>query len=504
MKRAVLWILLLAALAAGGYFGWREYQRRSAPTSAGFRTAEVKRTDIVSSISATGTVVPEDVVDIGAQVNGLIASFGLDEAGKPVDYRSVVKQDSVLARIDDTLYAADVSSSEAQLAQAHAAVRVAQANRAQAQAKLDQAQRDWARAQKLGESKALSQADYDASKSAFEQAQAALALSEAQIGQSQAQIAIAEASVQRARRNLFYCTIKSPVTGVIIDRRVEIGQTVVSSLNAPSLFLIARDLSRMQVLVQVNEADIGHVTPGAPVTFTADAFPGELFKGEVRKVRLNATMTQNVVTYTVEIVTDNTSLKLLPYLTANVRFIIDKRENVLAVPNAALRWSPPGEGAASSNNASGNSASGPRAGQSAAAAPASDKSADTDKANGKPGDKDVQASKDAPAASTDQSAATANADQRRGPRTPRANSEAGRRAASRVYVLRDNQPVPITVKAGLSDGTLTEISSDDLKEGDQIIVGELVASAAGAPASTNPFAPPMMGGGRGGGGGRGR
>src|SRR5262249_41659128 len=139
-----------------------------------------------------------------------------------------------------------------------------------------------------------------------------------------------------------YCTIKSPVNGVIIDRRVDIGQTVVSSLSAPSLFLIAKDLSKMQVLVQVNEADIGHVKPGDPVTFTADAFPGDSFEGKVRKVRLNATQTQNVVTYTVEIVTDNSSLKLLPYLTANVRFVVDHREQVLAVPNAALRWSPKG------------------------------------------------------------------------------------------------------------------------------------------------------------------
>ena len=133
------------------------------------------------------------------------------------------------------------------------------------------------------------------------------------------------------------------MNGVIIDRRVNIGQTVVASLNAPSLFLIAKDLKRMQVWVAVNEADIGNIHPGQPVTFTVDAFPGEVFLGEVGKIRLNATMTQNVVTYTVEVITDNSDGKLLPYLTANAKFMVSNRPNVLLVPNAALRWIPQAE-----------------------------------------------------------------------------------------------------------------------------------------------------------------
>ena len=155
-------------------------------------------------------------------------------------------------------------------------------------------------------------------------------MGEAAIVQAKAGLAQAEALLRRAQRNLSYCTINSPVKGVIIDRRVNIGQTVVASLNAPSLFLIAKDLKRMQVWVAVNEADIGKIHPGQPVTFTVDAFPGETFRGEVGKVRLNATMTQNVVTYTVEIVTDNSNGRLLPYLTANVQFEVDRRDNVLA------------------------------------------------------------------------------------------------------------------------------------------------------------------------------
>ncbi|MCL4501688.1 MAG: efflux RND transporter periplasmic adaptor subunit, partial [Deltaproteobacteria bacterium] len=150
----------------------------------------------------------------------------------------------------------------------------------------------------------------------------------------------AKATLQRAQQNLSYCTIVSPVKGVIVDRRVNIGQTVVASLNAPSLFLIAKDLTRIQVWVSVNEADIGLIHTGQPANFTVDAFPGQVFEGQVGKIRLNATMTQNVVTYTVEVTTDNSDGKLLPYLTANVKFVVGESKNVLTVPNAALRWEP--------------------------------------------------------------------------------------------------------------------------------------------------------------------
>ena len=165
-------------------------------------------------------------------------------------------------------------------------------------------------------------------------------MGKAAIVQAKGTVAQAEATLKRALQNLNYCTIKSPVKGVIIDRRVNIGQTVVSSLNAPSLFLLAKDLNRLQVWVSVNEADIGRIKPGQPVTFTVDAQPGDVFPGKVGKIRLNATMTQNVVTYTVEVDTDNSGGKLLPYLTANVTFIVGERKNVLLVPNAALRWTP--------------------------------------------------------------------------------------------------------------------------------------------------------------------
>jgi HlyD family secretion protein len=264
-------------------------------------------------------VEPEEVVDVGAQVAGIVDYFGKDKDGNTVDYGSVVEEGTVLAKINDALYAADVALATAQLQEANA--------------KLYQAQRDWDRAQKLGPSEALAESSYDAYKSAFDTAKANVALS--------------QATLDRAKTNLDYCTIKSPVKGVIIDRRVNIGQTVVSSLNAPSLFLIAKDLKRMQVWVSVNETDIGNIHPGQAVTFAVDAYPGEVFHGTVGKIRFNATMTQNVVTYTVEVITDNSNGKLFPYLTANVKFVVSNSKNVLLVPNAALRWSPKPEEIAS-------------------------------------------------------------------------------------------------------------------------------------------------------------
>ncbi len=165
-------------------------------------------------------------------------------------------------------------------------------------------------------------------------------MDDAAILSAQANVTQAQAALDKVQRNLDYCTITSPVKGVIIARRVNIGETVVSSLNTPSLFLIAKDLHHMKVWVSVNEADIGSIHADQSVTFTADAYPGVIFTGMVGKVRLNAAMTQNVVTYTVEIDTDNSSGKLLPYLTCNVQFEVARHKDVLQVPNGALRWIP--------------------------------------------------------------------------------------------------------------------------------------------------------------------
>ncbi len=336
IRRTILVVFLLGA--AGVAFPWS--LTRSGGAGVSFKTVTVAQGDLLLSIDATGTLEPEEVVDVGAQVAGQVVALGVDADGKSVDYSSRVEAGMVLASIDEALAQADVRQAQAQVESSNAAVLRAEADLKQLKAKLALAERNWRRAQRLGASEALAQATYDGYRSAFEVAEANVAVGDASILQAKAGVSLAETTLWRAQRNHGYCTITSPINGVIIDRRVNIGQTVVSSLNAPSLFLIARDLSRMQIWVAVNEADITSIHSGLPVSFTVDALPDETFTGEVVKVRLNASMTQNVVTYTVEITTDNAAGKLLPYLTANVKFEVDRRENVLLVPSAALRWTP--------------------------------------------------------------------------------------------------------------------------------------------------------------------
>ena len=432
VQRAAIVVIGLGVLGAGA--AW--YLKGRNGQVMAYRTAPVKRGDLLVSISATGTVEPEEVIDVGAQVAGQIMSFGKDADGRTVDYGSVVKEGTVLAKIDDSLYSADAAQAEAQVESGRAALQRAEADLGQLRAKLEQAERDWQRAQKLGPSEALAQASYDAYQSAFETAAANLAVGQAAILQAKAGLAQAQALGRRAQRNLSYCTISSPVNGVIIDRRVNIGQTVVASLNAPSLFLIAKDLKRMQVWVAVNEADIGKIHPGQPVTFTVDAYPGETFRGEVGKVRLNASMTQNVVTYTVEIVTDNSNGRLLPYLTANVQFELHRRTNVWLVPNAALRWKPaPDQVAPASRAALSHSGEG----------------------RGKPQEG----------------------------QPPAAGEPAGR---SDLWLPEGDRVRPLAVRVGLSDGTLTEVAGDHLTEGLDVVIG-MQAQASAAPDTSNPFAP---------------
>jgi HlyD family secretion protein len=433
-------VLLLAAAGMVWYF-----QRVDAETPL-FRTVQVKRGDLLVAISATGTVEPEEVIDVGAQVAGQILSFGKDANGKTVDYGSVVEEGTILAKIDDSLYRADAAQADAQVESAQAGLQRAKADLEQMKAKLQQAERDWRRAQNLGPSEALSQASYDAYQSAYETAKANVAVGEAAILQAKASLGQAEALFQRAQRNLGYCTIKSPVKGVVIDRRVNIGQTVVSSLNAPSLFLIAKDLKRMQVWVAVNEADIGKIHSGQPVAFTVDAFPGETFRGEVGKIRLNASMTQNVVTYTVEIITDNSTGRLLPYLTANVQFELNRHRDVLLVPNAALRWKPSADQVAP----------------------------------------EVREALDNPPTNK----ATPEGTSRR--TSTSAELSGGSMSRGVIWVAEREYVRPIRVRLGLTDGTNTEVEGNGLTEGLEVVTG-LENQASGQTTTTNPFTPRFPG-----------
>ena len=412
LKKPIVTMAIAAVALGAGFWWW--HSRNTDKLS--FSTVTVKRGDVAATIGATGTIEPLEVVDVGAQVDGLVKSFGTDKDGKTVDYGSVVEQGALLAQIDDSVYAADLSV-------ARAGLLSAQANLEQMQSRLDQAQAEWKRAQQLFANKLMDQVDFDTDKANYEVAKANVSVASSGIAQAQADL-------EKSQRNLDFCTIHSPVSGVIIDRRVNIGQTVVASLNAPSLFLIARDLTKMQIWAAVNEADIGRIKAGAPITFTVDAFPDRQFEGTVGKVRLNATMTQNVVLYTVEINVENPDRLLLPYLTANVRFELSRQTDTLIVPNAALRWSP-----------------------SSLAEVAPDMR--SSKLIDPPGD----------------------------------NSAADSANHSKTLWIKSGDFVrPVAVTVGISDGANTGVSGDGLHQGDEVVTGELMAQDD----VKNPFLPKLI------------
>ncbi len=422
LKKTTIAIAIVAL--AGGAGAWCWWRARNGGALS-FTTAVVKRGDVAATIGATGTIEPLEVVDVGAQVAGRIAALGRDNEGNTVDYRSEVEAGALLARIDESVYAADLSVAEARELSAAANVE-------QMSAKLDQAAADWKRSQELFASKLISQVDYDTAKANYEVAKANVSVANSGVAQ-------AKADLEKAQRNLDFCTINSPVSGVIIDRRVNIGQTVVASLNAPSLFLIARDLTKMQIWAAVNEADVGRIKPGTPVAFTVDAFPGREFEGKVGKVRLNATMTQNVVLYTVEINIDNAEKLLLPYLTANVRFVLSHQTNVFLVPNAALRWTPSSLAQIAFDTRPNNLNDPP------------------------PGDASG------------------------GP----LKRNSGQKSSHRTLWLKEGIFVrSVEVTTGTSDGANTAVAADELREGLEVVTGE---TAASSPTDVkNPFLPKVI------------
>jgi HlyD family secretion protein len=317
------------------------------PDQSRFRTAKVKRGDLFATITAAGTLEPQAIEDVSARVAGRLSSFGQDVKGKRIDYASPVDVGTVLAKIDDTTYIADRNTAAAALNSAQKGVDKTNADLSLAKASFDKASRDWDRTQKAGPPAASSQADYDNFHSAFETAKASVDVAAAEVEQAKALVIQAQAALNKAQQNVDSCIITSPAKGIIIDVRVNIGEAVIpaeshaasTDLAGLGLFLIAKDLTKMQVFVQVNQFDIQHIQPGQRVDFTTEAAPGTEFHGTVNKVRLNATLTQNVVSYTVEVDADNPDGQLLPYLSTNVRFEY-RLQNVMLAPNAALRYKP--------------------------------------------------------------------------------------------------------------------------------------------------------------------
>lgn len=320
LRKIVIAAVVLALLGLGWYFWGKQ---ASADAEGGYRTEAVQRGDVRVAISATGTLSAISTVTVGSQISGQVTEVR-------VDFNSPVKKGEVLATIDPSTY-------QAQLEQGNAQIASARASLAQAQATLKNAQLDYSRKADLGRQKLVAQGDVDQARAAFEQARA-------QVHSAQAQIHQQTAALKNTQVNIGRSVIRSPVDGVVLTRKIEPGQTVAASLQAPELFTIAEDLAKMKIELAVDESDIGQVKVGQSVNFTADAFPDRQFKGVVDQVRLSATTASNVVTYPVVVTVDNSDGTLLPGLTVNAEIEVSKRANVLKVANAVLRYKPADNG----------------------------------------------------------------------------------------------------------------------------------------------------------------
>lgn len=323
-RKSFPWIAVVLGVAVflGGGAWW--FKHRGASGQTGYRTQVIDRGDIRVSISSTGTLSAISTVTVGSQVSGQLTEV-------LVDFNSKVSKGQVIARIDPSTY-------EAQIEQGNAQIASAQAQLKQAEAALANAALVYQRNARLGQQKLVAQSDVDSARAAMLQAQA-------QVNSAKASIRQQTASTQTTRLNLGRTVIRSPVDGVVLTRTIEPGQTVAASLQAPTLFTIAEDLSKMKIQLTVDESDIGQVKAGQNVNFTVDAFPNRQFTGVVSQVQMAATTTNNVVTYPVLVTVDNSDGTLLPGLTVNAEIEVSRQPNVLRVANAALRYKPSDEDA---------------------------------------------------------------------------------------------------------------------------------------------------------------
>jgi len=303
--------VVLFALFGRNMFGSKE--------SVIYETAVIERRDIASYVTAIGTVSAVTTVEVGTQVSGTIKEIY-------VDYNSAVKKGQMIALIDPTTFEAQVEQAKANLMQAKAALQKAKAT-------LEDAQRNLNRQKMLWDRDLIARSDLDSAQTNYDLAVAGVSEAEANVYQAQA-------ALKRAETDLGYTRIYSPVDGIVVSRDVDAGQTVAASFQTPTLFTIAQDLTKMQIETNVDEADIGEVKEGLSVTFTVDAYPEAVFSGTIKQVRIASSVVENVVTYPVIIDVANPDLMLKPGMTANVTIITDKKEDVLAVPSAALRYRP--------------------------------------------------------------------------------------------------------------------------------------------------------------------
>lgn len=502
-----LLIVVLLLTAASGAAWWYLGRQADAPT---YRTAKVERGPITATVSSTGTLNPVTSVQVGTQVSGQIQELF-------ADFNSPVKQGQLIARIDPETFQYRVRQAEADLESARSSVGRAQV----AQVIAD---RDLKRTKELVARNFVSPAELD-------RAQSTLDLASAEVRTAQAIVQQRAAQVATARIDLSRTEIRAPVEGVVIKRSVDVGQTVAASLQAPELFVIAKDLRDMQVDTSIDEADVGRIRIGQRVSFTVDAFPGRQFAGEVKSVRKAAQSVQNVVTYIAIVSANNERGELLPGMTANVRIVTDTRDSVLKIPNAALRFRPPGESAkgdAAKSDAGKNNDAGKA------------QSADTGAAKGGTGAAGGQMNqfrerlvaelkldaeqqqrldpifsemrnkmmglRDLPEEARAKQSGAIRADMRAKveeilkPEQKARYAElvtemagragGGQSTRGRIYLLDTGTPKAVEVRVGLSDGAMSEVASADVVEGADVIIGQQGGPASNAAPQRG--APKMM------------
>jgi HlyD family secretion protein len=498
----VIGIAVVLALAAGGY-AW--YQARNGDGGPRYRMARVERGPVQAVVVASGTLNAVTTVQVGSQISGQVKEIY-------ADFNTPVKKDQVIARIDPSTYELRVNQARADVDAATSAVAVARSQLAaqiaeagRVDVNLADAKRDYERKKTLVAKNFISPSDrdkaktlYDATREQLKSVRAQIKVSEAQIGSAVAAVKQREALLKQAQVDLERTIIRAPVDGTVILRNVDAGQTVAASLQAPVLFTIAQDLRDMQVEAAIDEADVGRLKVGQTATFTVDAFPRRSFSGEIRQIRKSPQNVQNVVSYTVVISAANPDLALLPGMTANVRVVVDQRENVLKLANAALRFRPPGATEAAP-------AAAPAAAPSRAQAARElrERLARELGLDGTQIAKLEQIYADARPRLLKLREVESEAERRRLLERIRGEMRAqiaemltpaqkaayekiagardarGATSSGRVWVLDHGELRPVNVRLGLSDGTSTELAGGPLKQGDEVVVGLIEAPAEG-------------------------
>ena len=420
MRRTWIWVLVILVVVS--VFAAFRLTRKTDPE---YFTTKVEKGDIRQVIEATGTINPVTSVQVGSQVSGMISKLY-------VDFNSKVAKGQVIAEIDPKLFQGAVLQAQADLQNAQALLAAAKANLAKDQATLLQNKVDYDRAVGLQRQGVNSQQQLDQAKATYDAITAQVGSDRAAIQQAEAQVAQKAATLKVAQTNLDYTIIRAPINGTVVNRSIDIGQTVAASLQAPTLFTIALDLTKMQVYAKTDEGDVGQIRPGHKADFQVDAFPKEMFHGIVYQVRMNATSIQNVVTYDTIVNFDNPELKLFPGMTAYVSIPVASVTDVVKIPNAALRYKPdlPAEKLQELYSRSGVAVS-PQA-------PAAPKQED---ATGK-----------------DHAA-------------PKPNGAGGSDTAVVWKLLPDKSLRPVQIHIGLTDHTYTALTAGDLQPGEELVTG---------------------------------